>query len=262
MHIELVTAFTTAAGASGAAAAAVTGDSLTVKNGMGKSMILSAWCQSQADGWMQIIKPSGHDTTRGFRQVVDGANIMNLFAAGMMLEVEAQELLSLTLAGSATAGDVEQIMLQMYYDNLPGVQGRFIDFAELMQRAEMLKLNTIQATLTGAAAGYTGSQLITAGSNLLQANRDYAVLGITTNIPCGAVYLSGADTAYQKVAVPGGVSEADYGRDWFCSQSRAFQMPLIPVINSGNKESTYLGFVQNENNISPQVSVCLALLAR
>jgi len=260
MHLELITAFTTAAGTSGAAAAAVTGDSLTVKNGRGKASILAAWVQSQADGWFQIVKPSGHDTTRGFRQVVDSANIMNLFAAGMPLGVDAQELLSITLAGSATAGDVENVMLQMYYENLPGVEGRFIDWNALMNRANLGKLNTIQATLTGAAAGYTGTELITSESNLLQANRDYAVLGITTNIACGAVYLYGPDTGYQKVAVPGGVSEADYGRDWFCSQSRAFGMPLIPVINSGNKESTYLGFVQNENNVSPQVSVCLALL--
>ena len=129
-----------------------------------------------------------------------------------------------------------------------------------MDRVEMLKLTTIQATLTGAAAGYTGSELITAESDLLQANRDYAVLGITSNVPCGSVFIVGPDTGYQKAAVPGGVSEADYGRDWFCALARSFGLPLIPVINSGNKASTFLGFTQNENNISPQVSVCLGLL--
>ena len=261
MHLELITASTTAAGASGAAASPVTGDSLTIKNSLSRARVLAAWNQNQADGWMQIVKPSGHDTTRGFRQVVDASNIMNLLAAGTALEVQPQELLSCSIAGSATAGDVENMMLQVLYDDLPGVSGRFVTFDELMNRGEMGKLNTIQATLTGAAAGYTGSELITAESDLLQANRDYAVLGITTNVPVGAVFIIGPDTAYQKAAVPGGVSEADYGRDWFCSLARAFDEALIPVINSGNKNSTYFGFVQNENNVSPQVSLNLVLLS-
>lgn len=262
MHLELITCSTTAAGASGAAAAALTGDSLTVKNSKSPARILAAWNQNQADGFMQISKPSGHDTTRGFRQVVDGSNIMNLLPLGIPLEAEPQELLSVTIAGSATAGDVELCHLQMCYEDLPGVEGRFLKWSEMLKRIEMLKLTTIQATLTGAAAGYTGSELITAESDLLQANRDYAVLGITTNVPCGSVFISGPDTAYQRCAVPGGVSEADYGRDWFCALARAFDMPLIPVLNSGNKASTFLGFTQNENNVSPQVSVCLGLLSR
>lgn len=260
MHLELITAYTTAAGASGAAAAAVTGDSLTIKNSKSRARIVAAWQNNQADGWMQIVKPSGHDTTRGFRAVVDAANIMNLLAAGTALDVEPQELLSCSIAGSATSGDVELMCLQVLYDDLPGVEGRFIDWAELMKRGEMGMLNTIQATLTGAASGYTGAELINAESDLLRANRDYAVLGITTNVPVAAVFIYGPDTAYQKVAVPGGISEADYGRDWFCTLSRAFNEPMIPVINSGNKNSTYFGFVQNENNVSPQVSLNLCLL--
>lgn len=260
MHLELITAQTTAAGSSGAAATAATGDSLIVKNSKSRARVLAAWLSLQADGWMQIVKPSGHDTTRGFRQVCDAASIMNLLPSGCALAVEPQETLSVQIAGSATAGDVESACLQVLYDDLPGVTSRTITWAQLQSRAEWLKLVTVQATLTGAAAGYTGQELITAESDLLQANRDYAVLGITTNIPTAAVYITGPDTGYQRCAVPGGVSEADYGRDWFCQLARAYDEPLIPVINSGNKASTYLGFVQSENNISPQVSLSLALL--
>jgi len=260
MHLETILAQATAPGASGAAAAAATGDSLTIKNSTSEAMMVGIWGKSQSDGWLQIIKPSGHDTTRGFRAVVDPANVANLLAGGLALGVRPQELLSVTLAGSATAGDVESAIMLVHYKDLPGVQGRYIDFEELRNRADMGKLNTIQATLTGAAAGYTGKALITAASNLLQANRDYAVLGITTNIPCGGVCISGPDTGYQRATVPGAVGDGDFGRDFFCSLARAFEMPMIPVINSGNKESTYLEFIQDENNVSPQVSVMLALL--
>lgn len=262
MHLELITSSATAPGATGAAAVALTGDSLVVKNSQSPAMIIAAWQLNHADGFLQIVKPSGHDTTRGFRQVVDGANIMNLLAAGTYLEVEPQETQSVSIAGSATAGAVELAMLQVLYKDLPGVNARYIDWPELMARGEMGKLTTIQASMTGSAAGYTGQELITSDSDLLQANRDYAVLGITTAVPCGAVYIFGPDTGYQKASVPGGVSEADYGRDWFCTLARAFEMPLIPVISSGNKASTYLGFVQNETNITVNVSVMLALLAK
>jgi hypothetical protein len=262
MHLELITATATAPGSSGAAATAVAGDSLVIKNSKSAGTLLSVWGQNHADGWLQIVKPSGHDTTRGWRQVVDSANIMNLLAAGISLDVEPQETLTASIAGSATAGQVEVACMQVFYEDLPGVEGRFVDWAKVVEIGEWLKLNTIQANLVGAAAGYTGQTLINAQSDLLQANRDYAVLGITTNVPVAAVYITGPDTAYQKAAVPGGVSEADYGRDWFCTLSRAFNAPLIPVINSGNKNSTYFGFVQNESNVNPQVSMSLCLLPK
>lgn len=260
MHLELITAQATQPN-TGAAATAATGDSLTVKNSKGRAHILAMWVMLQADGFLQISKPSGHDTTRGWRQVCDTGSIMNLLPNGVPLDIEPQELLSVTIAGSNTSGDVDTACLQVLYEDLPGVNSRLIDWPTLQRKAETLKLNTIQATLAGTAAGYTGSELITAESDLLQANRDYAVLGITTSTPVASVFIVGPDTGYQRAAVPGGVSEADYGRDWFCALSRAYGQPTIPVINSGNKASTYFGFVQNENNVSPVISMSLALLS-
>lgn len=258
MHTELVSFSTTAAGTSGAAAAALTGDSLTVKNSRGPAFLVGLWAAFQADGYIQLVTPTSHDTTRGFRQVVETSNVDSLLPAGVAIELQPQELMSWTIAGSATAGDVDIGCALIHYPDLPGVTSRAIKWADLLRRAETL--TTIQATIAGAAAGYTGSELITAESDLLRANRDYAVLGISTNIPCAALTLVGPDTGYVRVAVPGQATDADVGRDYFCSQARAFDLPMIPVINSGNKSSTYLGIVQNENNVSPQIAVVLALL--
>lgn len=258
MHTELISFSATAPGTGGAAAAALTGDSLTIKNSRGPAQIIALWPQFQGDGFLQLVTPTSHDTTRGFRQVVEAANIDNLLPAGVSLEVQPQELMSITIAGSATGGDVELGHALIHYPNLPGVESRAIKWAELQRRIETL--TTIQCTITGAATGYTGAELITAESDLLRANRDYAVLGISTNVACGALTLIGPDTGYVRTAVPGQATDADVGRDWFCMQARAFDLPLIPVINSGNKASTYLGIVQNENNVSPQIACVLALL--
>jgi hypothetical protein len=251
MHTELISFSATAA-------APFTGDSLTIKNSRGRAFILDAWTQFQADGYLQLVYPTAHDTTRGFRQVVESANIDSVLPAGVALEVQPQELISATIAGSATAGDVDIACMLVHYPDLPGVTSRAIGWERLMTAAETLL--TVQMTVTGAATGYTGAELITAESDLLRANRDYAIIGATTNVACAALTIIGPDTGYQRIAVPGQATDADVGRDYFATLSRAFQLPLIPVINSGNKSSTYIGIVQNENNVSPAISLTLALL--
>jgi hypothetical protein len=258
MHIETITFQATAPGASGAAAAAATGDSLTIKNSKSAANIIALWGRQQTAGWQQIAFPSGHDTTRGFRHNVAANEPENHLSIGIGMPVQPQELLTVTIAGSATAGDVETGCALVYYDDLPGVNSRLIRWHELVKRAAAY--TTVSATLTGAAAGYTGSELINAESDLLRANRDYAVMGITTNSECAAVSLIGPDTGYQRVSVPGDKVDAEHCQEWFGTLARSFDMPCIPVINSGNRNATYLSFVQDENNISPLVTLYLALL--
>jgi hypothetical protein len=257
MHTELVS-FSATQPNTGAAAAALTGDSLTIKNSKGPAHIIAWWAQQQVDGYQQLITPTAHDTTRGFRQVVEATNIDNILPPGMAIEVQPQELMSIQIAGSNTAGDVELGCMLIHYPDLPGVHSRAIKFGELLRRAE--QLTTVQMTITGAATGYTGAELITAESDLLRANRDYAIVGATTNVACAAITIVGPDTGYVRTAIPGQASDADVGLDWFCALSRAFDLATIPVINSGNKSATTIGIVQNENNVSPSISITLALL--
>jgi len=257
MHTELIS-FSATAPSTGAAAAALTGDSLTVKNARGPAQIIAWWAQQQVDGWQQLVTPTAHDTTRGYRTVVEANNIDSLIPRGTSIEVQPQELLSISIAGSGTAGDVELGMMLIHYPDLPGVSGRAITWPQLTSRMQMM--TTVQMTITGAAAGYTGGELITAESDLLRANRDYAVIGVTTNVACGAITILGPDTGYVRTAVPGQASDSDVGSDWFAALSRTSGLPTIPVINSGNRAATTIGIVQNENNVSPVISITLALL--
>jgi hypothetical protein len=257
MHLETITYNATQPN-TGLAAAAVTGDSLTIKNSKARAQILQGWGMNQVEGFQQITFPSGHDTTRGFRANVDALMPQNFFTNGLGMYVEPQELLSILIAGSNVAADVESGSLLIKYDDLPGVTSRTISWQALRNKVE--SLTTISATLTGAAAGYTGSELINAESDLLRANRDYAVLGLTTNIPCCTLSILGPDTGYQRVSLPGPVDTSQMLQEGFVFLARSFDEPLIPVINSGNRNSTFLSFVQNENNISPLVTAYLALL--
>ena len=262
MHIELLSYFTTAAGASGAAAAAVSGDSLVVKNcnlAKGPAQVLNWWPSNQAAGFHQLTFPSGHDTTRGIRERVRITEIDLLLPLGIGFPVQPQETISATIGGSATAGDVETGSLLLFYPDLPGVTQRTIDWPTLQKR--LLKITTVDMAITGAAAGYTGSAALNSIIDLLMANQDYALLGITTSLATGAVTVKGPDTGNVRVGVPGNATFTDIGIDFFCYMARAFGLPIIPVINSGNKASTFVEILQNENNITPTVTLMLGLLA-
>jgi hypothetical protein len=261
MHIEILSYSATQPN-TGAAAAAFTGDSLTIKNDRSKDgpEILSIWAFNQVEGFHQVAFPTGHDTTRGWRTVVEATDITDRLDLGISMPVTAQELLTITIAGSNTAGDVETGHMLLHYRDLPGIDQRNLTWPQVQRRRE--KLTTIQATITGSGAGYSGTELITADSDLLLANRDYALLGIETVTPVGAVWLTGPDTGNVRVGVPGNALRPDLAGAYFAVLSRAYDLATIPVINSGNRASTSIGVAMNENAGSTIVSLNLVLLAK
>lgn len=261
-HLEVVAYSATAPGSSGAAASVIantsSGASLTVKNSRSKASILGWYGFNQAAGFHQLIAQSLHDTTRNMRVGVNATEIDPRLPKGTPIQPEPQELLQLTIAGSAVAGDVEIGWLQMLYKDLPGVNARMMSYKDYLSR--LVVPTTIQATLTGAAAGVTGVEGITAETDLLKANRDYAVLGATTNTDCAALLLSGPDFGNVYIGVPGDAGDNDNTCDYFCQLSRMWGADLIPYFNSGNKAAMNFAFIQNENNVSPLVTWYLGLL--
>ena len=246
MHFEIVTATATAPGAGGAAASAVTGDSLTVKNGKGKVRSLMSWTTLQGTaGFAQLTTPSGHDTTRGYR-VGNPANVTDLWMPpGIGYRLVPQELMSVLIAGSAVAGDVEQWSTLLHYEDLPGVTGRAMKWGELKAKADVMM--SVEASITSAAGpGYSGEESIDTDSNLMRANRDYALIGISTRTRVHAITLRGPDTGNVRIGCPG-ILRPELTNQWFAGLARAYDEPLIPIINSGNRNSTLIGVATDEN---------------
>jgi hypothetical protein len=247
MHIELLSVAATAP-STGAAGIALTGDSLTVKNGRGKIKIISAWARLQATaGFVQIAFPSGHDTTRGIRVGCPlSSTTMGVVPWSSQIELQAQELLGITIAGSATAGDVEQLCMLVRYEDLPGIAQRLITANQLDSRVE--KLCTIEmSSVSTAGPSYGTPTVITTPADLLQANRDYAVLGATTRTACMASFLIGPDTGNLRIGVPGDITKPEICAQWFPLMSRISGEACIPIINSGNKASTFAHAIADEN---------------
>lgn len=261
MHIETISFTATAPGASGAAAAAVAGDSLTVRNGKLGTAIrcLAGWAKLQAAGFLQVATPTGHDQTRGWRTRVALNEPTPILPLGGPFPFQPQELISPLIAGSATAGDVETACMLMFYENMPGLQARLARWDDV--KARIVRETTIEATITSAAGpGYSGTELITSESNLLRANSNYAVLGVTCSTNVAGIWIQGPDTANQKITCPGHSLRSEMTSQFFAMLSRAYDLPTIPIIAAGNKDSTNIGVITDENAGSFAVSFQLGLI--
>lgn len=256
MHFEVLTVQATQPN-TGAAGTANTGDSLTIRNGKGKIHTIATWASRQVAGFSQFIVPSSHDTTRGWRAGVSAAMGELTMPLPFNHKFEAQELISSTIAGSNTAGDIELDSLLIFYENFPGITMRTLTPAQLEQRT--VKLTTIESSITAVATGQYAEEAINSDSDLLKANTDYALVGLSGRTAAHAYTVKGPDFGNIRIAVPGNL-RTELTNQFFIALSRIHGLPLIPVFNSGNKAQTQVGFVMNETAAATLVTMHLAEL--
>jgi hypothetical protein len=248
MFFETIGYQATAAATTGSAATAFSGDSLNVKNGMPNSAIRLAaiWSKNQTLGAQQIVAPSFSDTTRGIRWVAPAATLAYPFRAPMVQSLTAQELISATIVGTAVAGDIEQGLLTLLYDDLPGQSGKYITPEDVMSQG--VRSVTVQASITlTAAGGWTGAELITVDSDLLRANTPYALLGGAVGIQVSAIGVRAPDWSNGRVAFPGDPANPETTNNWFSLLSKVMGVPMIPTFNSANKNNIFLDGADDEN---------------
>jgi len=262
--IELVSYSATAAAVVGTAAAALAGDSLTIKNAnKGKKCDILAWWSTNNTnvGFHQLTFPSAHDTTRNARVGTfagpQGVN-PSLLSFGRSVPIVPQELLSLVIGANAVAGDVENGTMLIRYEDMPGQSQRLLTPAQLESQA-LLYPTIEQAIVSAAGPGYSGTALITATTDLLRANTDYAVLGFTCRTPVHLIGITGPDTSNLRVGCPG-VQRPELTSQWFVALSRLHGEGLIPVINSGNRNSTSFFVATDENAGTFTITAHLAML--
>lgn len=250
--LELVSVQATAPGAGGAAGAAVTGNSLTIRDTRKNARIVALWSDRQGTGGVRLTSPLVHDTTYGMGSFVAAANGVSVFPAGQ--PVQAQDTLTATITGSATAGDIEQSSFLVAYDDLPGVEGRFITPAEVRRRVVNLFTST-NTLATGTTGGYSGSEAVNAETDAFKANTDYALLGaaVYINAACSIRY-DGPDWGNLGHGIPGFVNASNLDLMWwYWLLSNVTDLPLIPVMNASNKGLTNISALQDENGADPIV---------
>lgn len=260
--LDTITSTGTAINTTLAATTIASGDSFQVKNGAPNSDIwlLQAWADNQAAGEVRIRSPKMHDNVDAIRTRVQAGVVKPLLPVGAAQRLYAQDVEIVELAGSATAGDIESVVQQIYYSDLGGQNARLQTWDAIRPRIKNIIGMRLAITL-GSTVGYNGARAINADVDLMRANTDFALLGMTTNTECAAVTLRGPDTANLRVAVPG---EPDLTEDtmwWFRWLSMHYNLPTIPVLNSANKGGTLVDCVNDENGGTANVVIWLAELS-
>lgn len=259
--IEIIGGQVTAPGATLTALTMFSGNSLTVRNSRQDAAVrlLNMWADNQAAGTLRLRSPDLHDNVQGIRLPIVASEPRPLLPGVGKQHLTAQDQLIVELSGSATAGDIEQAFLLVQYDDLPGIEGRFLTFEEFEQLS--CELVTVENTLSlGTAGGWSGEEALDAEFDLLRANTDYAILGYVVSAECGAVRWRGTDFGNLGVGGPGLADQADLTREWFVYLAQASGLPTIPVINSANMSAILVDGATDENGTDVTVATILCML--
>jgi hypothetical protein len=217
------------------------------------------WAHNQVAGMARVRSPKLHDNVDAIRSRVQAALVFMLDPEGLPQRFYPQDTEIVELAGSAVGGQIESVCQQMYYSDLPGQVARLFTWDQLKGRVK----NTVGVRLAitlGTTTGYNGARAINGDVDLLKANQDYAVLGMTGDVRTAAICLRGPDTANLRVAVPGEPSLWHVGAEWFRRLSMQYNLPTIPVINSANRGATLIDCVNNQAGGTENVTIWLAEL--
>jgi len=240
---------------------AVTGDSLAVQNFdiSKKAWLLQLWCDVQLAGTLRLRSPKFHDNVNGIRIDTIASDAQPLLPWSCPQQLYPNDNLVVELAGSSTAGDIDQVCMLHYYEDLPGISARFIDPQTLMQRMEQLL--TVENTIsTGTAGGYSGAEAINAEIDQFQNGVDYALLGYKTDTEMAAIGWRAPDFGNLRIGGPGDETNPRAYSDWFVKMSRVYGRSLIPVFNGQNKASVLIDALCDENGADPTVTTYLARL--
>lgn len=261
--MDIVTGQGTAISATISALTAASGDSFAVKNSPLDKLarILQFWTDVQVAGTGRIRSGRMHDNVQGLRFRTVVGDIRPLMPWGTAQRVYANDVLVVELAGSAVAGDIEAVIMLLYYDDLPGIAGRFITAADLKSRGGNISMveNTIA---TGTGGGYSGGEAINVEQDQFHAGGQYALVGYLCDVETSAICWRGPDTGNLRVGGPGEETERELTSNWFVRLSMEYGMALIPVISAENKAATLIDAVQDENGADPTVTSIFQELTR
>lgn len=266
--LEVITSQVTAPGAVLTAAVANAGNSLQIRSADVKSKValIESWAFNQVAGTLRIRSPRLHDNVNGIRTRVPAASVLpkypGLISGGFGQFLIPQDTLIIEQSGSAVAGQIEENSQLVYYDSLPGISARLIDYPTLLRAG--INVATVEASIVTVATGqYGGALALNAAANFqnLKANTDYALMGGLVDTRCTTVRILGVDFGNLGVGFPGEPSIQDLLTAFFVNLSLSLQLPLIPVLNSANAGSTTIDIATNQAGGTMIVDLFLVELA-
>ena len=239
-----------------------TGNTLQVRNAPfeKKVKLIGAWANFQVDGFFQIRSPRLHDNVRGLRFAVNALSPQNVLNPFFPQDLIPQDNLTVEVFSADAAGDVNNVAMLLYYEDLPGVNAKLVtpDFV----LSHWVNLWTVDATLATTATGdWGGEETLIAESDLSKANTDYALIGFQINANCAAVRWRGSDLGNLGVGAPGNALHPEKNGRFFWDLSELTGLPCIPVFNSANRGAVLIDAAQDESGTDVEVTSIFVQLA-
>lgn len=240
------------------------GQSFTVRaaSASSKGHLRSVWGNLSGTGQLDIRSPRMHDAIQAVNLRCP-ASLMTPLTPGYfnqaLVPVDVLDV-GVSFDAAPVAATVEGMGMIVQYDDLPGAQfnGRHWSEVEpVIKSIYGVECNPV----TGATAGQWGAGVaINALQDQFKANELYAVLGYITTNGVTAIGIQGADTSNYIVGGPG-AADPLITRGWFTDLANASGLPMIPIIEANNKQSTLVLAANVGAGQGVDVSLILANLA-
>lgn len=259
--LQVIGAAGTAISATLSALAAAGGDTLTIPffPESKKAWLIQLWSDVQVAGTFRIRSGKFHDDVQGIRFRTIISELSPLMPFGARQPIYSGDTLHVDLAGSAVAGDIEYVVMLMWYEELSGQNARLLTWDQFEQR----RLNMLCAEntiATGTTAAWTGSEAINSEIDQFHTRTDYALVGYTVDVEASAVAWRGPDLANVRCGGPGDETKREVTANWFTTLARATGLPCIPVISGDNKAATVVETLQDENGADTTLTSILCEL--
>lgn len=235
-------------------------DSFTIANfpTTAPAYLDNMWAAEATVGVLRVRSPRLHDQSQGIRMQVGATTPRLLLPDATEQALYPGDALTVEITGGAAETDLGALLV--YYTDLPGAAARLAQWSEIANRIKNLAGVEVDVTTSATAGQWSSGTAINATFDNLQANADYALLGYTVGTSCGAVAVSGPDTANYRVGGPGNTDQVQT-RQFFVDMANASGRPYIPIVNSNNRGGTLLYVADPATSTAIHVSLTLAELS-
>jgi hypothetical protein len=264
--LEVISGSVTGPGAVFTAWTVNAGNSLAIRSAPLTSNVwlMEKWAfNDTAAGVLRVRSPRLHDNVQGIRTRVTNNDteplLSGLAGYGWRQKLVPQDILIAEQTGSAANIDTGHLLV--YYENLPGINARFIDNATLMANGVNRIGQEVSITTTAASGAYTGQVAINVTNDNFKANTDYALLGAMVDTRVGCVRIQGADVGNLGIGIPGEPTQRHLMSNYFMRLSQIYGIPLIPVFNSANKTAILVDATGHTAAITSVVTFYMVELA-
>ena len=219
--------------------------------------LVTAWEFNQAVGAIRIKGPGMIDANQGIRLRSGANSIIPLitYMGGASNRIASGQIITFDIAGSAVAGQIETGLALFYYSGSDVMNQNLIDAAGLTLRRSGL-IGAVEVALNpGAGGGWTGGRAFNFSFQNFKGDKNYAILGATTDVICGGIGITGPCTGGFRYAIPTDLLSKDVGANWGPYLSMARGYPAILVMKGTDAGGTIIDCIQNQTGTAVNATI-------